>query len=415
MARRPAATVIGGGIAGLASAASLARHGWQVTVLERAPAFGEVGAGLAVTRNGMAALDALGAGEAVRAAGYRVRTAGFKDCHGRWLLRLPYVAPERDATSWLCAVHRQRLHAALLDAACDAELVGGAEVVWVEPGEPEGRPATVAWRTPAGERTCDSDLVVAADGIRSTVRSQLFPRAHLEYTGATSWRAVAVTRNVVDDRFVAFWGPGSEFGALRVSDTEVYWYGYFRHPVGARFADELDAARDRFAGWPARVTGIVAATTADQLIRHDVYHLPAGLPAHVRGRVVMVGDAAHAAAPTMGQGAASAVEDGVCVGHLVAAPVTAGGALATALTGFDRARRPRCRQITRQSALMDRYGAGVPGGWRQSVRNALVRLVPSGLVVKAGGAVVRWRPPADAAPYPGDHESSLSFSYENVS
>jgi 2-polyprenyl-6-methoxyphenol hydroxylase-like FAD-dependent oxidoreductase len=83
------ATVVGGGIAGLASAVSLAQAGWRATVLERAPEFGEVGAGLAVTGNGMAALEAIGAADAVRAAGYQTSTAGYQDPGGRWLLQIP--------------------------------------------------------------------------------------------------------------------------------------------------------------------------------------------------------------------------------------------------------------------------------------------------------------------------------------
>ena len=89
------AVVVGGGIAGLASATGLLQAGWRVMVLERGAAFGEVGAGVAVTVNGMAALDALGVGEAVGSTGYRVRSAGFQDGHGRWLLQLPSLQPER--------------------------------------------------------------------------------------------------------------------------------------------------------------------------------------------------------------------------------------------------------------------------------------------------------------------------------
>src|SRR5699024_2744106 len=132
------------------------------------------------------------------------------------------------------------------------------------------------------------------------------------------------------------WGWGAEFGALRVSATEVYWYGYFRAPAGTTFDDELAAARRHFSGWPARVTDVIDGTRPEQLMRHAVYHLPGGLPSYTRGRVVLVGDAAHAALPTMGQGAASALEDGICVGRLVAEPVSAGSTMHDALTAFDR-------------------------------------------------------------------------------
>lgn len=388
------ATVAGGGIAGLASAVSLAQAGWQVTVLERAPAFGEVGAGLAITGNGMAALEAIGAGEAVRAAGYQTRAAGYQDPGGRWLLRIPGTAGLQPVTT-IWGIHRQRLHAVLRQAAgatAGVELVPGAEVTAVGPGAPGGEPATVTWQTPAGELTRPSHLVVAADGVRSPVRAQLFPGTRPRYSGSTCWRAV-IPDTASDGHLVEMWGPGTEFGTLRVSEDEIYWFGYFRHPEGGCFGDELAAARDRFSGWSPRVRAIVAATTASQLMRHDVYHLPGGLPSYVRGRVVMTGDAAHAMLPTMGGGASTAIEDGVCAGRLIAAPVTAGGDLATVLAAFDQARRPRCRQIARLSDIAAGFGADLGGGWRQSARNTLLRLAPAGPLVKAGALVVRWTAP----------------------
>ncbi len=75
----------------------------------------------------------------------------------------------------------------------------------------------------------------------------------------------------------------------------------FVHPEGASFADELAAARAHFAGWAPWIRAIVAATTASQLMRHDVYNLPGGCPSYVRGRVVIIGDAAHAMPPPSGR------------------------------------------------------------------------------------------------------------------
>ena len=234
--------------------------------------------------------------------------------------------------------------------------------------------------------------MVAADGVRSAVRTQLFPDARPRYAGGASWRAV-IGDSAFEGRLVEVWGPGTEFGALRVGDGEVYWYGEFVHPEGASFADELAAARSHFAGWAPWIRAMLAATTASQLIRHDVYHLPDGCPSYVRGRVVIIGDAAHAMLPTIGQGAATALEDGVCVGRMIAAPVSAGGDLADALAAFDQARRPRCRQLARQAILLARAGFELGDGWRQPVRNTLLRLIPAGPAIKAGARITHWTPP----------------------
>lgn len=390
------ATVAGGGIAGLTSAVALTQAGWQVTVLERAPAFGEVGAGLGLTGNAMAALDVIGAAEATRAAGHLVSHRGFQDWHGSWLVRMPADdKPEFAAVSRFLGIHRQRLHGVLLQAARDAgvELVTGAEVTGVQPGASDGEAAEVTWRSGTTAHRKLTQLVVAADGGRSAVRASLFPENRPRYSGSTSWRAV-IPDTDSDGNLVSAWGPGTEFGALRISDSEIYWYGYFRHPEGASFDDELAAARDHFSGWSAQVQAIVAATTASQLMRHDVYHLPGGLPSYARGRVVLTGDAAHAMLPTIGQGAATALEDGVCVGRLIGAPAAAGGDLPAALAAFDRARRRRCVQITRQSALAGRFGPDLGGGWQQAVRNSLIRLMPARPLIRAGARMTRWTPPA---------------------
>ena len=400
---RLTAIVIGGGIAGLASAVSLAQAGWQVTVLERAPAFGEVGAGLAVTGNGMAALAALGLDGAVRAAGYLTDTAGYQDSSGHWLMRIPSTRSDLRAVTTFLGLHRQRLHAVLLAAAEAGDgvaLVTGAEAVAVAPGTPGapgGEPAAVTWRTSGGEQTAETDLVVAADGVRSVARAQLFPASQPRYSGSTSWRAV-LADTVSDGRLIEVWGPGTEFGSMRVSDSEMYWFGYFRHPEGAVFPDELAAARERFGTWAPWIRDLVSATPADRLMRHDVYHLAPGPPAYVFGRVVLTGDAAHAALPTSGQGAATALEDGVCVGRLIAAPVRAGGDMMAALTAFDAARRPRCQQLARTAVMIARFGADLGGGWRQTARNTLLRLAPAGPLLKAGAPIVGWEAPVAARP-----------------
>ncbi len=392
------AVVAGGGIAGLATAVALLRVGWRVVVLERAPEFGEVGAGVAITVNGMAGLDALGVADAVRAAGRRIRSAGFQDSGGRWLVRMPDLPAEREPTLWLSAVHRQRLHAALLDAvprdaAGRARLITGATVTGVESGEPGGPRARVSYRTGPDGHVIDADLFVAADGLRSTVRAALFPDVLPRYGGATSWRAVIEDTGGIGDTFVAAWGPGAEFGALRISATQVYWYGYVTQAEGTSFGDELAAARARFAGWAPWVTGALAATTPDQLIRHDVYHLPDGAPRYVRGRVVLAGDAAHAMLPTSGQGVSTAVEDAVTIGRLIAAPVLRGASLGPALAAYDPARRPRCQRIARQAVTIARFGAHLPGGWRQTLRNDLLRVTPARVMITSGRSVVGWTPP----------------------
>lgn len=379
------AIVVGGGIAGLSAAISLMRAEWTVTVLERAPQFGEIGAGLSLTGNGLAALDAIGLADATRAVGTPITVVGTRNDRGRWLMRMP-----ADPSTSALGVHRARLHSVLLDAAAAAtDLVAGAGVLDVEPGTPGAARARVRWHDGTDVQEREADLVVAADGLRSVVRAQLFPHSGATYTGKTCWRAVVDDAAVADDRFAVFWGPGAEFGALRTGPSETYWYGYLQHAQDASYPDELAAAQAHFGTWAPEVARVVAATRPERLVRHDVFHLAPPLPSYVHGRVVLIGDAAHALVPTMGQGANTALEDGVSVGLLVR-----GVDLGAELRAFDRDRRPRTQAIARRSLATQRMGADLRGGWARGVRDRLMRLVPARAALRAGTRILHWQPPA---------------------
>src|SRR6202161_2894032 len=167
------ATVVGGGIAGLASAIALAQAGWRVTVLERAAAFGEVGAGAAANGNGRTAPAPLGLGEAICGVAYQTGTAGMQDLAGRWIMRMPDTRSDPTAVTTIWGLQRQRLHGVLraaAEAADGVELVTGAEGVAAtasEPDRPDGGPVTVTWRNGTTGHAEKAALLVAADGVRS--------------------------------------------------------------------------------------------------------------------------------------------------------------------------------------------------------------------------------------------------------
>ncbi|MCM6773267.1 FAD-dependent monooxygenase [Nocardia sp. CDC159] len=372
------AIVVGGGIGGLAAASGLARLGWEVRVFERAGVVGEVGSGLSLWPNGLRALDALGVGERVRGRGLPEMAGGIRDPRGRWLSRIDTAEFERRYGS-LVMIHRADLFDILAAALPAGALRLGITVRSVIDDE---RGATVEHSAGADS----ADLVIGADGIRSAVRSAVWPRAlRPRYCGYTTWRVV--TRPVTGIASGGeSWGRGERFGIAPLIDGRLYLFAAANAPAGGRAAGgEFEELRRRFGSWHDPVPRLLDAVDPDSVLRHDIYDLP-DLPSFVRRRVALLGDAAHAMTPNLGQGANQALEDAATLTALLRdRPVDAG------LAAYDRLRRPRAQAIARRSRRV-----GVVAQWSHPfatfLRDSAIRLVPPALALRGVGPTASWRP-----------------------
>ena len=376
------AVIAGGGIGGLAVAAGLHKRGWTVTVLEQTPEFGVVGAAISLWPNAFRALETVGVtsgldGEPMGAAG------GIRDWRGRWIVRMDQGSALAHTAKAL-VVHRHDLRTALLAHVPEEARMTGVRVRGVRS---EGERTVVEYD--GGE--LDADLVVGADGVRSAVRTSLWPRSAPKYGGDTAWRLILpMPKSLVNagaEAWAETWGPNAVFGMFPTSDGRVYCYGTGAVPPGQRSSDgELTELRRRFGDWCEPIPTILAEATEDQVLRHDMYALPP-LPTYVRGQVALVGDAAHAMTPYLAQGGCQALEDAATLTLAVETQPD----LATALRRYDELRRPRTQALVRKSRMS---GVVAHLSWApaRAVRNALMRMTPESVLISSLARPFSWRP-----------------------
>lgn len=372
------AIVAGGGIGGLTAAVALKRKGWQVRVLERATTLNPVGSALAIGPNALRGFDVLGVGGNIRDVARVPGDGGLRRPSGRWVSRANTEAGLARYKDPAVIVLRSYVVDLLRGLLADDEVRTGTEVTAVSPDD------GVVTTADGEER---ADLVVAADGVWSRTRDTLFP-GHPEpvYTGLTSWRLL------IDDPVVAFtetWGRGQAFGVNVAAGGLVYCYATAPAPPGEQSGSEKDQLTRLFGTWHDPIPRLIEAVDPGRVLRTDMWHLAVPLPAMHRGKVAILGDAAHAMTPNLGQGGCQAIEDAIVLAH----EVTGGGGLA----GYTAARLPRTTVIARRSLALCKISAigdPVRAGVRDAAIWAASKLGPNA-VLRQADLAYNWYPPTE--------------------
>ncbi|KAK1177069.1 FAD-dependent monooxygenase [Streptomyces sp. NBS 14/10] len=389
--KQPRAVVIGAGVGGLTAAAALHRSGWAVTVLERAATLEPVGAAISLAPNAQRALDVIELGDEIRALAAWRSDGELRAPGGRRLARMDGAAAIGRFGGPTVLLHRATLMGLLASRLPGDRVRTGAAAELADPGTP-GRPARVT----AADEEFEAELVVAADGIHSAARHVLFPgHPGPRYAGFTTWRIVAPAP-APEQPFTPHetWGRGRFWGTQPLLDGRIYAYAAAFTPEGGRAPDDEKAELLRlFGDWHRPIPDVLTAVEPGDVLRHDIRHQTEPLPACHRGRTALLGDAAHAMAPTLGQGGNQAIEDAVVLTHHLTAANAAD--LPDALAAYSRDRLPRTMDIVRRSARSSRMTAlsSAPAtALRNAMLTAVSRLAP-GLLLRGFDGIADWHPP----------------------
>ncbi len=360
--------IIGGGIAGLTSAIAFLKAGYSPTVFEAAQPIRPIGAGLGLAANAIKALDRLGIRDKVVAKGRILSSFAIKDESGRDITYNDSTKISREYGLDNFTIHRAALHDALLSEIPEENLVTGKRSVDFTMQQSGGN-----YRIFFKDGTsCEADYLVVADGIHSAIRQKLVPGSKPRYAGYTCWRAVIDNSLLGIAESYEIWGRKGRFGVVPLADNQLYWFATINaaenHPRFKNFT--LSDLASWFKDYPDATRQIISASGEDALIWNDIIDLKP-ISQYAFGRVLLVGDAAHATTPNMGQGACQAIEDAA----VLLDELTSEGNLEEQFARFEKRRLRRTHFIVNQSARIGKI-AQAEHPLLIRIRNGLFRAIP---------------------------------------
>ncbi len=344
--------VVGGGIGGLSLARELVLAGLPVVVLERASKLTTVGAGIIMNPNAMRVLEVNGLAPCVRSRSAPYLARDTFDHRGRRLATRDYrplYAEGRLAIGALC--HRAHLHECLYDGLPAGTVHLDTRIVALEAGADGVRVETESGQAFTG------DVLIGADGIQSAVRTRFFGPNEPAYLGYRSHRFVVPNQNRLE-HFTEFLGHGKRVGLVPIGGGQLYVWTTFNSPPESRAwaLESVEALQALFGEFnDSRVRRALAElASTDGVVCTDIEEVRQ-VP-WARGRVALLGDAAHALTPNMGQGAGLAMEDAAVLAQELSKASRGETDVAAALTSYVARRQRRVETIVRLSREIGEEG-----------------------------------------------------------
>lgn len=363
--------IVGAGIGGLCTAITLRKAGFQVSIYEQSPGFDRPGAGITLWANAVKALRILRVEETLSRS--LISAMEIRTWKGDVLHRSTMQALEQKLGAPGIAIHRADLHRILLASLPAGIVQTGKALVGFE----QSNQNVTAFFSDGS--AVQGDLLVGCDGIHSAVRRQIFPDVRLNYAGYAAWRGVVAVRAGVSFELTSeTWGKGARFGIVPIGGKKIYWFATANLPANRKSspAERQSELLRRFSGWHAPIEALIQETDPQDILYNDIYDFNP-MPRWSSGRVTLLGDAAHATTPNLGQGAGQAIESAVVLARCLAEE----NQLQAALSRYEAVRRPRTAWITNQSHRMGQIGQ-IDHPILCNLRNLAVRLIPSSRLEK---------------------------------
>jgi 2-polyprenyl-6-methoxyphenol hydroxylase-like FAD-dependent oxidoreductase len=358
-------TIIGGGIAGLTTALALNKLGFQFEVYERAKQLNEVGAGIWMQPNAMKVLDWLGLGILVRESGTLLDQVDITNSQLVPFKKTGQQVVQDEKGNKIVAIHRSTLQKILFEALPKDTVKLGYEFNSLDYSNNQ-------LKISIGDKETVTDLLIGADGINSKVRDSIFSNTSKRFSGQTCWRGISEIGLPKDfqNSGIESWGRKIRFGFSQISENQVYWFAVVKAKQNG--TDNIDSIKSElsqlYSSFHPLVLKIIDQTKAEKIIRNDISDLKR-LDKWHKDKVVLVGDAAHATTPNMGQGAGQGIEDAYYLANILAG----NNQIEQTLDLFESARREKVDYVVNNSW---RLGQFAHSDFGQFIMKSIMKLTP---------------------------------------
>lgn len=285
--------IIGGGIGGLTTALALKQNGKEVTVYESATEIKPVGAGIVMANNAMQVFEKLGVRKKIESAGHKISNIKITDTQLNTIATSDLTKFETKYGVYNVAIHRAELQKILANEIGSQNIQLSKRLLKTE--QKSNFKLTFDDNT-----SINADIVIGADGIKSTIRNELFGNGGtIRDTKQRCWRGVTEfdwTSKYNHEAFEA-WGKGKRFGFVKISHKKVYWFAV----INETLRKDNVSITELFKDFHPEIVKIISETQNDKIIFNDIIDLQP-INQWQKGKVCLIGDAAHATTPNMGQG-----------------------------------------------------------------------------------------------------------------
>ena len=367
--------IAGAGIGGLTVAIALQRKRFQVSIIEQTPQIKPLGAGLGLAANAVKAFTEIGIEREVLKAGKALKKVLIKNKKGRVLTSTDSekISRKYDSVDNF-TIHRADLHDVLVRQLQPDTIQLNKQCI-----DFEQRTDGVVLQFQDGTTSTASN-VIACDGIHSVFRRKLVPQSTIRYAGYTCWRAVIdkLPAGLNMEETSETWGEGLRFGIVPLANNRLYWFACINAPGNNAEMKNytVDDLLSHFGNFHDPIPSIIRNTSNDQLIWGDIIDLKP-LDHFAFDNIVLMGDAAHATTPNMGQGACMAIEDAVVLANLLSSNKN----ISEAFKKFERKRLDRTEKIVTGSWRIGRI-AQLENPMLAQLRDAALRVTPSSVAEK---------------------------------